>query len=198
MRQAFHARPMILSDRDILARLKQGDLVVDPLDSPDVQVQPASIDLRLGNEFLVFKNPHIPCIDPRDASSESITEKLVIPQGERFILHPGEFVLGSTHERIRIPSDLVARVEGRSSLGRLAIVVHATAGFIDPGFEGHITLELSNLGRVPVALHPGMRVSQIVLHQMTSPAARPYGSVGRGSKYQGQSGPQASRVRHDV
>ena len=189
---------MILSDRDIRERLARGDLVVDPLDDPDVQVQPASIDLRLGNEFLAFRNPHIPFLDTRGAGVEGYTERIVIPEGEKFILHPGEFVLGTTLERVRIPDDLVAKVEGRSSLGRLAVVVHATAGFVDPGFEGHITLELSNLGRVPVALHPGMRVSQIALHQMTSPAERPYGHPTRNSKYQGQRGPVASRIARET
>jgi dCTP deaminase len=188
---------MILSDRDILARLRKGDLVVEPLDDPEKQVQPASIDLRLGNEFLVFRNPHIPFIDTRGANVGDYTEKVVIADGGQFILHPGEFALGTTHERVKIPPDLVAKVEGRSSLGRLALIVHATAGFIDPGFEGHITLELSNLGRVPVALYPGMRVSQIALHQMSGPAERPYGAPGRGSKYQGQRGPVPSRIAHD-
>lgn len=190
-------RRVILSDRDILARLKKGDLVVDPLDDPDLQVQPASIDLRLGHEFLVFRHPHIPFIDPRSGNLGDYTEKLSIPEGETFVLHPGEFVLGTIYERVVIPADLVAKVEGRSSLGRLAVVVHATAGFVDPGFEGHITLELSNLGRVPVALHPKMRVSQIALHQMTGPAERPYGHPSRGSKYQGQRGPVASRIGSD-
>lgn len=188
---------MILSDRDILARLKKGDLVVDPLDDPDLQVQPASIDLRLGDEFLVFRHPHIPFIDPRSGSVADYTERITIPEGEMFVLHPGEFVLGTTYERVVIPPDLVAKVEGRSSLGRLAVVVHATAGFVDPGFHGHITLELSNLGRVPVALHPRMRVSQIALHQMTGPAERPYGHPTRSSKYQGQQGPTASRIERD-
>ena len=188
---------MILSDRDIRARLAKGDLVVDPLDDPEVQVQPASIDLRLAREFLVFRHPHIPYIDPRDSSLEDYTERITIPEGEKFILHPGEFCLGATHERVRVPSDLVAKVEGRSSLGRLAIVVHATAGFVDPGFDGNITLELSNLGRVPVALYPMMRISQIALHQMTGPAERPYGAAGRGSKYQGQRGPTSSRIQSD-
>lgn len=188
---------MILSDADILARLKKGDLVVDPLDDPALQVQPASIDLRLGNEFLVFRHPHIPFIDPRSGSVSDYTERITIPDDGMFVLHPGEFVLGTTFERVVIPSDLVAKVEGRSSLGRLAVVVHATAGFVDPGFEGHITLELSNLGRVPVALHPRMRISQIALHQMTSPAERPYGHPTRGSKYQGQRGPTASRIERD-
>ncbi|HWH08430.1 MAG TPA: dCTP deaminase [Candidatus Thermoplasmatota archaeon] len=188
---------MILSDRDIRERLARGDLVVDPLDDPDVQVQPASVDLRLGSEFLAFRNPHIPYLDTRGGSVEAYTERIVIPEGGMFILHPGEFVLGTTLERVRIPDDLVAKVEGRSSLGRLAVVVHATAGFVDPGFEGHITLELSNLGRVPVALHPGMRVSQIALHQMASPAERPYGHPTRNSKYQGQRGPVASRISRE-
>ena len=188
---------MILSDRDILERLRRGDLVVDPLEDPDVQVQPASIDLRLGHDFLVFRTAHVPFLDTRSASGADHMERLHVPEGEPFVLHPGEFVLGTTLERVRIPFDLVAKVEGRSSLGRLAVVVHATAGFIDPGFEGHITLELSNLGRVPVALRPRMRVSQIALHQMSSPAQRPYGHPDRGSKYQGQRGPVASRIDQD-
>ena len=188
---------MILSDQDILARLRAGDLIVDPLDNPDLQVQPASIDLRLGHEFMLFRHPHIPYIDPQTDVPADYTEKITIPDGERFTLHPGEFVLGTTHERVGLPADLVARVDGRSSLGRLGIVIHATAGFIDPGFVGHITLELSNLGRVPVALRPGMRCSQIVIETMTSPAVRPYGGADRGSKYQGQQGPTASRIAHD-
>lgn len=189
---------MILSDRDLKERLfKRKDLVVDPLDDPDLQVQPASIDLRLGNDFLAFKSPHLPFIDPRSGQGvEQYTERIHVPDGETFIMHPGEFALGTTLERVELPNDLVARVEGRSSLGRLAVVVHATAGFIDPGFKGHITLELSNLGRVPVALSPRMRVSQIAVYQLSSPAERPYGEA-RGSKYQGQRGPTASRIHQD-
>jgi dCTP deaminase len=188
---------MIFSDRDIKARLKKGDLVVDPLDDPDLQIQPASIDLRLGNEFRVFKTPHIPFIDPGDTTvAREYTEEMYVKDGDAFIMHPGEFALGTTLERVKIPHDLVARVEGRSSFGRLAIVVHATAGFIDPGFEGKITLELSNLGKVPVALRPRTRVSQIVIHQLLSPAEKPYGTA-RGSKYQGQMGPEASRIGQD-
>jgi dCTP deaminase len=188
---------MILSDRDIRARLEAGDLVIDPLDDPTLQIQPASVDLRLDAEFVVYRLPHVPCIDPRDvASVQNYTETVTLADGDAFILHPGEFALGSTSERIRVPDDLVARVEGRSSIGRLAVVVHATAGFIDPGFEGHVTLELSNLGRLPVKLYPGMRISQVVFHTMTSPAERPYGA-GRGSKYQGQSGPVTSRIADD-
>ncbi|MBI4394037.1 MAG: dCTP deaminase [Euryarchaeota archaeon] len=188
---------MIFSDLDIKARLKKGDLVVDPLDDPDLQIQPASIDLRLGNEFRVFKTPHIPFIDPGDTTvAKEYTEEMHVKDGDAFIMHPGEFALGTTLERVKIPNDLVARVEGRSSFGRLAIVVHATAGFIDPGFEGKITLELSNLGKVPVALRPRTRVSQIVIHQLLSPAEKPYGAA-RGSKYQGQMGPEASRIGQD-
>lgn len=188
---------MILSDRDIRARLAQGDLRIEPLDDPDLQIQPASVDLRLDSQFVVYKLPHVPVIDPRRPEAlEGYTSTLSIPPGEAFVLHPGEFALGSTMERVRIPDDLVARVEGRSSFGRLAVVVHATAGFIDPGFEGQITLELSNLGRCAVLLYPGTRISQIVLHTMTSPAERPYG-VARGSKYQGQMGPVMSRANQD-
>lgn len=188
---------MILSDRDLKARLEIGDLVIDPLDDPELQIQPASIDLRLSGEFVVYKIPHVPVIDPRDLESVSrYTETVHIRDDDAFILHPGEFALGSTFETVKIPPDLVARVEGRSSIGRLAVVVHATAGFIDPGFQGQITLELSNLGRLPVKLYPGMRISQVVLHTMTSPAERPYGPE-RGSKYFGQSGPIPSRIGKD-
>jgi dCTP deaminase len=186
---------VILSDRDLRERLSRGDLVVEPLENPELQIQPASIDLRLDSSFMVLRSSRFACLDPRDIPAD-ITERIEVAEGETFVLHPGDFVLGSTMERVRIPADLVARVEGRSSLGRLAIVVHATAGFIDPGFEGQITLELSNLGRTAVKLYPGMRISQIVLHQMTSPAERPYGTA-RGSKYQGQSGPVASRISND-
>jgi len=188
---------MILSDQDIRARLRDGDLAIEPLADPDLQIQPASVDLRLGHTFVVYRLPHVPCIDPRDPSTvDQYTERIEIPEGDAFIMQPGEFALGSTMERVRVPPDLVARVEGRSSIGRLAIVVHATAGFIDPGFEGQITLELGNLGRCAVKLYPGMRLSQIVFHQMTSPALRPYGKD-RKSKYQAQMGPVLSRISSD-
>ncbi|NLE86437.1 MAG: dCTP deaminase [Myxococcales bacterium] len=188
---------MILSDRDIRERLARGDLGIEPLDDPELQIQPASVDLRLGASFVVYRLPHVPCIDPHDARSvEGYTERIDIAPDGAFVLQPGEFALGSTWERVRVPADLVARVEGRSSIGRLAVVVHATAGFIDPGFEGQITLELSNLGRCAVKLYPGMRISQVVFHTMTSPAERPYGAD-RGSKYQGQGGPVPSRIARD-
>lgn len=188
---------MILSDEDIKARLAAGDLVVDPLDDPEMQIQPASIDLRLGGEFLEFRRTNIPCIHPdRESETDEYVSTTTVADGGQFILHPGDFVLGTTKERVAIPPDLLATVEGRSSLGRLAIVIHATAGIVDPGYEGQITLELSNLGTAPVALLPGMRVSQLVFTKLTSPAARPYGDA-RGSKYQGQRGPQASRIGAD-
>jgi len=188
---------MILSDGDILRRLETGDLVVEPLDDIDLQVQPASIDLRLGREFLEFQHANIPCIHPNSENEvdEYVDETVVDEDGE-YILHPGDFVLGTTHERVEIPDDLIAHVEGRSSLGRLAIVVHATAGLCDPGYEGQITLELSNLGTAPVALTPGMRISQLTFTELKTPAERPYGEE-RGSKYQGQSGPQASKIQGD-
>jgi len=188
---------MILSDRDILARMEAGDLVVEPLDDPDLQIQPASVDLRLGREFLEFQRTNIPCIHPDSEREvdEYVTET-VVDEDEEFILHPGDFVLGTTTERVEIPDDLLANVEGRSSLGRLAIVVHATAGVVDAGYRGQITLELSNLGTAPVALTPGMRISQLIFTELKSPAERPYGSD-RGSKYQDQSGPQASKIRGD-
>jgi dCTP deaminase len=188
---------MILSDRDIRARLAAGDLKIDPILDEPVQIQPASVDLRLSAEFIVYKPGEIACLDPRRPESLGVaTERIVVVEGEAFTLHPGDFVLGSTVEVVAIPDDLVGQVDGRSSVGRLAVVVHATAGLIDPGFQGQITLELSNIGRIPVRLYPGVRIAQIVLHQMTSPAERPYGRD-RGSSYYAQSGPQISRLRLD-
>ncbi len=208
---------MILSDGDIRRRLATGDLVVEPLDDPELQIQPASIDMRLGREFLEFKNTNVPCIHPSSGPevSDYVTKTLVGHPGQaqlseygdeddveyteeqqEFILHPGDFVLGTTKERVEIPDDLIAHVEGRSSLGRLAIVVHATAGLADPGYQGQITLELSNLGKAPVALEPDMRISQLTFTELKNRAERPYGEE-RGSKYQGQSGPQASRIQGD-
>ncbi|MFC7176100.1 dCTP deaminase [Halosegnis marinus] len=188
---------MILSDADIRRRLEAGDLGIEPLADPDIQIQPASVDLRLGAEFLEFQHANIPCIHPNEeAETEEYVEETTVPEGDDYVLHPGDFVLGTTVERVEIPDDLIAHVEGRSSLGRLAVVVHATAGLCDPGYRGQITLELSNLGRAPVALSPGMRVSQLTFTELKSPAERPYGSD-RGSKYQDQAGPQASRLGGD-
>lgn len=189
---------MILSDRELRARLQSGSIGIDPPPELEVQLQPASIDLRLASTFIVYQLPHVACIDPHDPKTVgTYTQTIEIPAGEAFILQPGEFALGSTVERVTVPVDLVARVEGRSSIGRLAVVVHATAGFIDPGFEGQITLELANLGRCAVKLYPGMRISQVVFHQLSSPAERPYG-LHRTSKYQGQAGPVTSRIDSDV
>lgn len=188
---------MILSDVDILRRLEAGDLVIEPLDDADIQIQPASVDLRLGRTFLEFQRTNIPCIHPdSEREVEEYVEETIVEDEGEFILHPGDFVLGTTHERVEIPPDLIAHVEGRSSLGRLAVVVHATAGLADPGFRGKITLELSNLGTAPVALTPGMRISQLTFTELTTRAKRPYGSD-RGSKYQDQEGPQASRIQSD-
>jgi dCTP deaminase len=188
---------MILSDGAILDRLAEGDLVVEPLEDVDLQVQPASIDLRLGREFLEFQRTNIPCIHPNSEQEvEEYVDETVVAEGGEFILHPGDFVLGTTMERVEIPGDLIAHVQGRSSLGRLAVVVHATAGVVDPGYRGQITLELSNLGTAPVALTPGMRVSQLIFTELSEPADRPYGAE-RGSKYQDQAGPQASRIEGD-
>jgi len=188
---------MILSDADILDRMEAGDLVVEPLDDPDLQIQPASVDLRLGREFLEFQRTNISCIHPDSEQeiSEYVSET-VVEDGEEFVLHPGDFVLGTTRERVEIPADLIAHVEGRSSFGRLAVVIHATAGVVDPGYCGQITLELSNLGTAPVALTPGTRISQLIFTELRTPADRPYGEE-RGSKYQDQSGPQASRIGGD-
>lgn len=188
---------MILSDADIVRRLDQGDVVVEPLSDPDIQVQPASIDLRLGREFLEFQHANIPCIHPNsEGETDEYTDRVTVDENGEYILHPGDFVLGTTHERVEIPDDLIAHVQGRSSLGRLAVVIHATAGVVDPGYQGQITLELSNLGTAPVALTPGMRISQLILTELTSAAERPYGTE-RGSKYQDQHGPQASKIQRD-
>ena len=188
---------MILSDADIARRLAEGSLAIEPLDDPDIQIQPASVDLRLGRTFLEFQHANIPCIHPNSEQEvEEYVEEVDVGEDGEYVLHPGDFVLGTTHERVEIPDDLIAHVEGRSSLGRLAIVVHATAGLADPGYQGQITLELSNLGRAPVSLTPGMRISQLTFTELKTPADRPYGTE-RGSKYQGQSGPQASKIQAD-
>ena len=188
---------MILSDGDILERLETGNLVIEPLDDLDIQIQPASVDLRLGRTFLEFQRTNIPCIHPNSEQEvDDYVEETTIDEGDEFVLHPGDFVLGTTKERVEIPPDLIAHVEGRSSLGRLAVVVHATAGLCDPGYKGQITLELSNLGAAPVALDPDMRISQLTFTELKNPAERPYGSD-RGSKYQNQEGPQASRIGGD-
>jgi dCTP deaminase len=188
---------MILSDRDIKEALSQGRIVIEPLDSPEVQIQPASVDLRLGTRFILFRHAAKPYIDPATDDAADYTEAVEIAEDAAFYLHPGEFVLGTTKERVALPEDIVGRVDGRSSIGRLAVMIHATAGYIDPSFRGTITLELSNVGKMPVALRPNMRVCQISFHRMTSAAEAPYGSR-PGSKYQDQTGPTPSRIHRDA
>ena len=184
-------RCMILSDGTIRRLLDEGRLVIDPIE--DAQIQPASVDVRLGPEFLVFRNHTTEVIDPYDKPAD-LNERVTVPEGTAFILHPGEFVLGTTVEAIGLPDDLVARVEGKSSLGRLGLLIHATAGFVDPGWpRGQITLELSNVATLPIKLWPGMRIGQLSFHSLDAPAERPYGHVDLNSKYVGQSGPMASQ-----
>ena len=187
---------MILSDAMLLESLERGELRFDPPIDRDQQVQPASIDLRLGSTFRVFNYGNHALIDPSDPIDVEELTELVTLNERPFILHPGAFVLGSTLEYVTIPTNLVGRLEGRSSIGRLGVIVHATAGFIDPGFEGTITLEISNAGKIPVALHPGMRICQLTLLE-TGPVLRPYGTA-RHSKYQGQREPTASRITLDT
>ena len=188
----------ILSDKDIKEHLKSGKIVINPLTNPKVQIQPSSVDLRIGREFKGFRIIRKPCIDPMDQSDlESYMESFYIDEGEPFIIHPGEFALATTYETIKLPNDLVARVEGRSSMGRLGVTMHVTAGYIDPGFHGKITLEISNIGKMPVALYTGQRVCQIVFETMTSPSEKPYGHPDRDSKYMGQKSPVTSKINHD-
>jgi dCTP deaminase len=180
---------VILSDGTLRDLMKCGELEIGPL-NPE-QVQPASVDVRLARDFRVFRSDVVGAIDPYE--TDDLTELVGIPEGCPFVLHPGEFVLGCTVEAFRLPARLVARVEGKSSLGRLGLVIHSTAGFIDPGFRGQITLELSNVAPRPILLWPGMRVGQVAFSLLDQPAVRPYGHPSLGSKYQGQSGPVASR-----
>lgn len=185
---------MIYSDRTIKDSISSGKIAIEPYEPSFVQ--PSSVDLRVGNGFRVFVNHRYSEIDPR-APQADLTQLVEVGEEEPFMLHPGEFVLGSTLERVRLGVDVVARLEGKSSLGRLGLLIHSTAGFIDPGFEGHITLELSNVATLPIAIYPGMKIGQISFYQMTTAAEYPYGSPELGSKYQGQSGPTASRSHRD-
>jgi dCTP deaminase len=181
---------MILSDISIRKALAEGRIIIDPL--MDGAVQPSSVDLRTDRFFRVFRNDTTPFIDPK-LPQEDLTELVEVAEGNAFILHPGEFVLGSTLERVALPDDLVARLEGKSSLGRLGLLIHSTAGFVDAGWDGHLTLELSNVANLPIAIYPGMKIGQISFLHMTTPAENPYGSDKTGSKYQGQRGPTPSR-----
>jgi dCTP deaminase len=181
---------VILSDKSIREALSSGRIIIDPLD--ESCIQPSSIDVKISNLFRVFRNHTAPVIDVKKDLTE-LTELIEVPLDGVFMLHPGEFVLGSTLERVAIADDLVARVEGKSSLGRLGLLIHSTAGFIDAGFDGLITLELSNVASLPITLYPGMKIGQISFIRMTTPADNPYGSSAVGSKYQGQIGPRPSR-----
>jgi dCTP deaminase len=181
---------MLLSDRDIRAELDAGRIGIDPLDVG--MVQPSSMDVRIDRFFRLFDNHKYPFIDPAEDQPE-LTRLIDVDTDRPFILHPGEFVLGSTFELISLPDDIAARLEGKSSLGRLGLLTHSTAGFIDPGFSGHVTLELSNVATLPIKLWPGMKIGQLCFFRLSSPAERPYGSAEYSSRYQGQRGPTASR-----
>ncbi len=181
---------MLLSDRDITAALDSGRVVLEPSDR--AMVQPSSVDVRLDRFFRVFENHRYPHIDP-SVEQPDLTREIVCGPDEPFILHPGEFVLGATYEKVTLGDDIAARLEGKSSLGRLGLLTHSTAGFVDPGFTGHITLELSNMATLPIMLWPGMKIGQLCFFQLSSAAENPYGSAVNLSRYQGQRGPTASR-----
>jgi dCTP deaminase len=185
---------VVLSDRDIRAALEGGRLRIKPYDPADLQ--PSSVDLHMDRAFRVFRNNRYPYIDVRSPQPD-LTELLTVADDEAFVLHPGEFVLGQTLEWIELPDDIVARLEGRSSLGRLGLLIHSTAGYVDPGWKGNLTLELSNVANLPISLYYGMKIGQISFLRMTSPVERPYGSPELGSKYQGQSQPTASAFHRD-
>ena len=181
---------MLLSDRDIRSEIQSGRVAVEPFE--EAMIQPSSVDVRLDKFFRVFENHKYSVIDPSIEQSE-LTREVIAEGDEAFILHPGEFVLASTYEIITLPDDIAGRLEGKSSLGRLGLLTHSTAGFIDPGFSGHITLELSNVANLPVKLYPGMKIGQLCLIKLSSPAEHPYGSAIYASRYQGQRGPTPSR-----
>ena len=181
---------MILSDRTIREELDAGRIVIDPL--LPKSIQPSSVDLHIDRYFRVFRNHTMGHIDVKQ-NLEELTELVEIGEDDTFMLHPGEFVLGSTLERVALPTDLVARLEGKSSLGRLGLLIHSTAGFVDAGWDGQLTLELSNVANLPITLYPGMKIGQISFIRMTTAADVPYGSAEVGSKYQGQRGPRPSR-----
>ncbi|HET6384122.1 MAG TPA: dCTP deaminase [Armatimonadota bacterium] len=185
---------MVLSDRTIKEEIAAGRIVIDPLE-PDF-IQPSSVDLRVDRKFRVFRGQRHPYIDVR-SEMDDLTELVEIEDDVPFILHPGEFVLGSTLERIKLPNDLVARLEGKSSLGRLGLLIHSTAGYVDPGWEGNLTLELSNVANLPITIYYKMKIGQISFNQMTTPVDRPYGSPELKSRYHGQSDPTPSRFFRD-
>ena len=184
----------VLSDRDIRAALEAGRIRIEPYDP--ACLQPSSVDLHLDRHFRVFRNNRYAFIDVRQPQPD-LTELLSVGDDEPFILHPGEFVLGQTLEWVELPDDLVARLEGKSSLGRLGLLIHSTAGYVDPGWKGTLTLELSNVANLPITLYCGMKIGQVSFERMSSPVERPYGSPALGSKYQGQSSPTPSAFYRD-
>ena len=181
---------VLISDRDIRQEIADGRIVLEPYD--ESMIQPASVDVRIDRFFRLFDNHKYPHIDPAQRQ-EDLTRLVEVAPNEPFILHPGEFVLGSTYEKVTLPDDVAARLEGKSSLGRLGLLTHSTAGFIDPGFSGHVTLELSNMATLPIMLWPGSKVGQLCFFRLSSPTEHPYGSGAYGNRYQGQRGPTASR-----
>jgi dCTP deaminase len=185
---------LVLSDRTIREELAKGRIVIRPLG--DGCVQPASVDLHLDRNILVFRNNRVPYIDVRQ-TNDRLTDMVTMGDDDPFMLHPGEFVLGSTLEHVEVPADLVARLEGKSSLGRIGLLIHSTAGYVDPGWKGHLTLELSNVSQLPITLYHRMKIGQISFLRLTTPADRLYGSAELGSKYQGQQDPTASKVHLD-
>jgi dCTP deaminase len=184
---------MILSDKDIRLEIKKKRIKISPFNADNIQ--PASLDVRMGNEFRIFKNTTKPFLDVKEPV-EDFMELITVKKGGQIIVHPGEFLLGTTLEKVCVPHDLVAQLNGRSSIGRLGIIVHATAGFIDPGFEGYVTLEMTNVANIPIALYAGMRIGQLAFTRLSSPAENPYGPK-KGSKYSGQVGPTTSRIWKD-
>jgi dCTP deaminase len=182
----------VLSDGTIRRLIEKGRITVDPYD--ESLIQPASIDLRLGDSFRVFHNHRAPAIDLRDPPA-NLTEEVKVAPEDAFVIHPGEFCLGRTLEWVELPDDIVARIEGKSSLGRLGLIVHATAGFCDPGWKGTLTLELNNLTRIPIKLYPGLLIAQLSFMALDRPAERPYGSTELGSHYQGQVAATESRYQ---
>jgi dCTP deaminase len=181
---------VLLSDRDIKAEFDAGRIALDPYDP--TMIQPSSIDVRIDRYFRLFDNHKYPYIDPREDQPD-LTRLIEVDPDQPFILHPGEFVLGATYEQVTLPEDIAARLEGKSSLGRLGLLTHSTAGFIDPGFSGHVTLELSNMATLPIKLWPGMKIGQLCFFRLSSAAENPYGSAAYKSRYLGQRGPTASR-----
>jgi dCTP deaminase len=182
---------MVLSDRTIKSEMASGRIIVDPCDPCDIQ--PSSVDLHLGDDFQVFRNSRYPYIDP-GREQPGLMERVSASPEEPFVLHPGEFALGTTIERIGLPDDVVGRLEGKSSLGRLGLLIHSTAGYVDPGWDGRLTLELSNVANLPILLTPGMKIGQVSFSQMTTPVDRPYGHPGLGSRYQGQAETTSSKM----